>query len=443
MKAIIYILIMLCFEACALGTGAGRDDQYSSDRSDGIRAIENAVPLRVKELLSSNSLVPDVYMFKAHDAKVNALSIALDGSGAYSGGADGKVIFSSIVTTSLCEARKECLSGAAWAIDKTELLRSQKAISALSLSSDGRSLAVAEHSLVVIFDLPSRRITSHLSQVHGRITTLSWDPRGELVAIGTSDGGTYVWNVKTGKAAGEDSKEAIETYPGAKSAIANIVFHPSGRAFFSAHSGGMIYFWRLLRTEREMRLRDVMAEVDATRVGYEKKAFKLQQLIQLQMPLVFASMPPTKSFSLEDIWLDDRGAYLFAATSEGGVYKIKVRGLKLIERIAASNAMVSSISGKNLKAKTDKPISSGEGKLLLISTGREPKLKFWCVTESTSQNVAETELFSALFSKLSMANQSSILWAGQKTGNLSILDIKSLSKSPQWGLETNLCRDAI
>jgi len=64
-------------------------------------------------------------------------------------------------------------------------------------SPDGRFIASARHRIIIwnLFNASSTFLDEH----HGNVLCMSWMPKGQLIAIGTSDNWIYIWDVQTKK----------------------------------------------------------------------------------------------------------------------------------------------------------------------------------------------------------------------------------------------------
>jgi WD40 repeat protein len=234
------------------------------------------------------------YTYKPHDGEINSLAVSLDGRGVYSGGADGRVVYTNINATNGKLESKTLISGTL-------------PILALSLSPDERFLAISRFSSVGILDLVSTSIVQHTDRIDGRVTALDWDPRGEVIALGRSDGDLFIWNLDI-KEQQNSPLRTLEKYDGVVSSVVRIFFHPLGRIFFVADRSGGITIWRLLRTEREMGIRDNQADFDSQRTGMRRLTLDSIQ------------------GRLEDVWLNHDGSELFAINNEGVLFRYKIRG---------------------------------------------------------------------------------------------------------------------
>jgi hypothetical protein len=371
-------------------------------------------PEDATQISTENFLVHQV-----HQGQVNALAVTKNGLQAYSGGQDGQVVQSTIIETPVSgnDSQRAELSPAQLPgrfIQTQTILVGRKPILALSLSPDEKKLVVSQFSSVIVFDLEKREITNKLSQVEGRVLSLAWDPKGQLVLLGRANGDIFAWNLVAGPDAGEDSVDALERYEGSNSPIVRLLFHPSGRAFFAAERNGGIYLWRLLRTESDLGIRDEQAVVDEDKTGRLKKVIAVLRS------------------EVEDIWLDNTASTVFAAAVDGSLYRFKVRGAKELDKITVGVGAIFSVEGLTLQDG-----AGGGTKIDIVATsGKEQRIKFWC----QSGIIAQSVLFRNPPTILRAGKTAPILWAGEKTGNLLTFDADLLVKSPTWSERVVLCK---
>jgi WD40 repeat protein len=64
-----------------------------------------------------------------------------------------------------------------------------------ALSSDGAWLAVGGSKAVTIWDLNKQELVLALPEERGTVWSLAWSPNKELLAVGSSDGGLFIWNL--------------------------------------------------------------------------------------------------------------------------------------------------------------------------------------------------------------------------------------------------------
>ena len=332
----------------------------------------------------------DFFQLKIQDKAINDLSTTKDGLTVYTAGEDG-----TIREVTVSANRKEAHSRI--------LLKSSEPFYSISLSPDSNYLAVAQNSLVVIYDLSEDAILHSLSRIAGGIRTVEWDPLREFVSLGRENGDVYVWNLTRGVDAGADSSKALELYREVPSAVEKIIFHPKGRSFFSVHQNGQTILWRLIRTEYEMGLRERDAKVDEESVG---KAFR-------------------KALATggrnNDAWLDYSGKFLFVATSQSAVYRLKVRGLQLVATLKHKENKQSALSGVELEGDRG----------FVASVGHDKRIHFWCFSPTAQHEIAVSPYFADSFTRIVSNQHSTLLWAAQKSGNLLGFDTEKFEDNKE------------
>lgn len=348
--------------------------------------------------------------FAAHQGSINSLDTSLNGLRVYTGGEDGKVLEHELFRA----------EDGATQLRTTLIYESSEPIFAVSLNPDGRLLAVAQNSLVFVIDTQSRTIIHRLSRASGRVGALTWDPKGSLLAIGRSNGEVLVWRIKSGPSAGEDDEDAIESYRGFGSPIIAIAFHPNGRVFFAAHRDGVVYLWRLIRTELEMGVRDEDALRDNNNRGRRNLAIS-----------GFNSR-------LEDIWMREDGKFLLVAASDGRILKVKIRGLLISETSRVGTDVVNAV--RTLYVDREELSARESGATGVIAANyRDRQIRFWCLESLEKQLVASSRPLADPAEELAVAPGRSYLWAGQKSGNLLAFDADFLLKSPNLSIELQGC----
>lgn len=367
-----------------------------------------------------------VARFAAHRGEITALVVHPTQPLAYTSGVDGKVVEHKLVAKS---AAAFFLPSNITALESRVLLQSKNQILSLALSPDGKLLAAAEQGQIVVYDFASNKIEHRMTRVAGRIRAMRWDPRGELLAFGMANGGVYVWNVLRGGYAGDDSFKALEYYSGGISTIVSLDFHPSARAFFAVEREGIAKFWRLLRTEEELGLRDTIARVDQPNKG--------------QLAETFAGM----KLQFEDSWLSPDGATIMIAGGTGQVFRWKVRGLQMESGIETGQGAAFSVSGFNVAP------SGKVAQYLYVTTGRSNGVRFWCLPDATPEQkktlapellqqrmLFELDNIGQDASKVRVSEQTGILWISEKTGSLLTLDLRALRQNSEFNRELAACR---
>jgi len=370
--------------------------------------------------------------FPAHSGKITALVLHPLQPIAYTAGLDGKVVEHRLIRkTSAKSWARQDLSG----LESKILMQSNNQVFSLAISPDTTLLAAAEQGQVVLYDLGTGKIVHRMTRIGGRVKALAWDPRSELLALGLANGGVYIWNVRRGNYAAENSFKALEYYGGAISSIISIIFHPSARAFFAIETEGIGKFWRLLRTEEELGLRDTAAIVDKPNKGRREETFARLKL------------------QFEDSWLSPDGSTIAIAAGDGHIFRWKIRGLQYLKPINTDQGAAFSVAGFNSSIlsnfKNESSITP-----VYVTTGRVHGVRFWCVPESSNIHAleelpAELSAPKLLFeleslghdvSKIRIDPRWGILWITEKTGSLLTLDLNKLDQVEQFGLNIAACK---
>lgn len=343
----------------------------------------------------------DAMYFKAHSGRINTI-IPLGEDGLISGGDDGKILLSRLVEK----------NGALQFLSESLLIGS-KPIQALSLSPDKRYLAIAQTSLVTVYDIKERQFAYILSRIHGRITSLTWDPRGELIALGLAGGDVYIWSLKQSffGGQGKDSFDSLEHYLGGESPIVALVFHPSGGAFLSAELEGQLSVWRALRTEEELGLRDKFNVDDQEALGTTRQ--------------IFANM----GAFITDTYLTPDGKYFFASAASGKLSFWKIRGL--VGEVDSTVSKESLLSFTSLRAN----LPALRGKPLILTATQDQKLQILCLkkTISSSQSsleyilLAESPPLRETFGRLRAGAEGGLIWGAEKSDALVVMKRSTLA----------------
>ncbi len=375
----------------------------------------------------SNSLIPNSFFssFELFSDEITALTVTKDGLHAFIGSDKGSIYLATI--NKLENKNMQVVSAKELVLE--QFLKSERPILALALSPDGKYLAVAQFSIIIIYDLKKKEIVNKMTRVHGRIVSLAWDQKEELLAFGNSSGETYIWQMQGTKDAGRDSLPALEKYGDASgSPIDKLLFHATSRVLITAAKNNRVTFWRLLRTEKELGLRDEDAEIDSNNVGSKKAEL------------------PRLAANLEEIVAVENFTKLLVLTADGLINSFKIRGL---EKLAELNVgKENSSSFKSVKVISDQNAN------LLILAGRSQKVRIDCGFPDTaknnlenptsfsskpSENLYESSVFSDPINKIYLAENTSILWITQKNGRLMTFDLQDLYKLPDFNRKIAQC----
>jgi|GEM_PF-7078167 len=341
------------------------------------------------------------YSAVLHRDEVVGLAPSFDGLRLFSAGSDGSVVLSELVN-------KDGVS--VWSrkaksqprLRKTVMLRGERPLTAIALSPREEYLALSWFSSVAVFELSSRRFIAQLTAVEGRISALSWDPRGQLLALGTATGDTYIWRPFDPSPDRSNNLRSLELYQGATSSIVSLQFTPNGRSFFVAEKDRSASLWRLLRTERELGLDKVV------------KPYEPQD--QIQMGRESIPLEQVKG-QVRGAWLSPDGTLFFLVTDEGQLNRYKVRGLRHEAWDEVSRDSVLGISGLISGVFSNK---QWQEILMLATSDREQRVKFWCA--EGGRPIYSSVRLQDPVQMLSASAGSGVLWGIQKTGSVVMFD---------------------
>lgn len=289
--------------------------------------------------------------YRVQEGEISAFVVTRDGLGVITGGVDGRVIFSRIITSD--PNSKQASAGRR--LERRTILQGSKPILSLAISTDNRYVAVGQFSSVLVFDLQKQMLVAQLTQLIGRVTALAWDPRDELLAVGLAGGDVSIWQLRTGSYPGANSMLAVEKYTGSEgSPVMRLLFHPLGRVLFAGHRSGIVSAWRVIRAEFEAGLRDEEAVGDLDRKG--GKRIKIGNT----------------TGPLQDIWLDRSNNAISAIGIDGAVVRWELRGTTALPVISVGedNAYAAALFQQT------KPASGGQ---IFASIGHAQRLIFWCI----------------------------------------------------------------
>ncbi len=274
----------------------------------------------------------------SHEGNINAIDVY--GSNVITGAPDGKVILHKRL-----EAGKYLNS---------TLALGKKPIIALSVSPDGRYVAIAQFSVVSIIDSENFELVTQMTQVKGRILSLAWHPDQESLLFGRVDGNVFLWKLSDEIEYSYNSSSVLETYETESAPLTKLIFHPSKRAFFATTQTGGVFVVRLRKTEEELGISSVRRQSS--------------EIVQGKYVLKFAKVPG----QINDSGLSENGEQLYALTSDGIIYRWMIRGLLAAPAISLPKDSASSISRVPIQSE---PVGAG---FLYLTTGRSLRMRFWC-----------------------------------------------------------------
>jgi WD40 repeat protein len=125
----------------------------------------------------------------------------------------------------------------------------------LLFSPDGRTLAVADSSRVLLLDAADGRVAAVLTGHAKRIAGLAFSPDGRLLATASFDCTVRIWDCSTGQERGCQWQHRKSVYA--------VAFSPDGKTLASGGEDGKVILWNVAQGEQLMALDDRGSEVGA------------------------------------------------------------------------------------------------------------------------------------------------------------------------------------
>lgn len=277
----------------------------------------------------------------------------------------------------------------------------------VAFSPRENEMAVAQASRISRYNLSNLERISTLTKFRGRPLSLNYGPKGDFLAAGMGSGEVVVWNLEEGRAAGSNSRYAVESYKGAKGKIIQVFPHPGGRILIAIESRGRVYVWPLLRTDFEGGYRDRFDRLDK----------ETTQVVE--GPVVDAG------YELSQAALTQDGGRLLMLGRNGSLGVWRLRGLKPEGKLKATSL-------KDFSILPGRPSSteSGEKGLFGLGLSRRGRAEFWC------QPSAEFSGFSRPWPELGQPEEplliassqsAKLLWLVTKRASLRVFDVSALS----------------
>lgn len=238
-------------------------------------------------------------------------------------------------------------------------------ILALKVSPDKKYLAVSQFSVVTIVDLEDLRLVAQLHRVKGRILELAWSPDSSRLLLGRANGDIFSWNLEENINYTLDTLDVLEMYETQASPVVDIIYHPSGRAFFVALENGSLFLIRSVQTELDLGLREEGKEYEIDKGSYVQKFGSIEGGV-------------SKLFLLED------KEELLAVSFSGSAIRFRVRGLKQLEKIdigSEASTFASFVNNSASKINSE----------LIASIGRSLRLKLSCLNKDYNRLVEPTK----------------------------------------------------
>ena len=226
-------------------------------------------------------------------------------------------------------------------------------IVALSVSNNGRYVAVSQFSVVTVLDVDTFKIVAQLTRVKGRILSLAWSPDDSLLLLGRTNGDIFGWSLGDEIKYAENSTSVLSVYETEISPVQQIVVHPSGRALFAALENGSLYSIRLISAEVDLGLRELGSAREITR-GTFVSSFG-------------------NNGRVAEMTLSSDARTLYVLTQEGVVYPWAVRGLRALFPLELGDG---EIGTARLIRKNELSVIDQD---LLATVGRDLRLRVRCL----------------------------------------------------------------
>jgi WD40 repeat protein len=113
-------------------------------------------------------------------------------------------------------------------------------VTSLAVAPGGRDVAIAGGEDAYLWDPVSGKLTTLTGPSGQSVNSMAFSPSGDLLAVGDSNGKTYLWDV----AAPHQTPLTDVSDPASKS-VASVAFGPDGTTLATADSDGYVYFWQL------------------------------------------------------------------------------------------------------------------------------------------------------------------------------------------------------
>lgn len=194
-------------------------------------------------------------------------------------------------------------------IKSVKLIKSNQPITAISISPSERFLAIAQNSRVSLYDFSKNKIVKLFNKFSGRVSTLEWDVKEELLFIGMYDGRILSWRALDMNKSIFDGAAELEEYVGSYLPIKKIVPHSDSKLIFGLNQEGYVFIWRLRREDRELGFYDPYSRVDQ------------------QQEQIGPILKVTKKCLWKDFVFDNNSKFLIGACENGQVEAVDLKGV--------------------------------------------------------------------------------------------------------------------
>lgn len=196
-----------------------------------------------------------------------------------------------------------------------------------------------------------------LSKLKARIWSLAFEPNGNSLIIGGSDGLVYRWNYTFSPSSSRDEEKELERYVGHSGSVTSVVYHPQGRLFFSGDWQGILSAW-------------LQYGSDAYGGNYDENLFGRRFFGEASTR---RNASRNNRESIEHITISPDGRLMAVGCNNGGVELVSVRGFNSVAWVAgAHKGMVLDLA------------FSADGKTL-FSLGRDDSVKRWTISPAEEE----------------------------------------------------------
>ena len=252
-----------------------------------------------------------------------------------------------------------------------QILKIDTGFTSIAFHRGTLNLAVSYPGLVEVYNLNAKRRDYVLNRVKSRISSMDFDPSGQILLLGGTDGVIYSWSFKKEQEniSLREKEKVLERYFGHASVVNAIQYHPFGRVFFSADWYGGISAWLTYQSDRHGG-------------KFDQNIFEGREFSEESNRIKGDRRVTT---IVEHMVISKDGEFIFLAAEDGKLELWQVRGFKLVAEIQAHKGTIYSIA------------LSPDGKQI-VTNGRDGKLKLWTVDEQPGLT-ANTKIYSFLLAK--------------------------------------------
>ena len=257
----------------------------------------------------------------------------------------------------------------------------------MHLSPRGKFLALVRRGVVIIIEVRTGAVAYSLTRLRSDVISLDFAPDESSLILGAADARVYRWKFVEEAETGSLNirQRAFERYNGPTSVVGSVVYHSSGRVFFSADWSGGLDAW----------------------LAYDKDPFGGEYDQNLFGPRFFADLTQRKrglrsasAPAIDHLRLSSDGKTLVGAARDGSLELWQVRGFSKGGGLSAHAGLIYDLA-------LDSSTST------IATVGRDGRLVFW-----RFRKLGEEELRAAL--------DPSILYVVEKIREVDLPDVRTI-----------------